>query len=311
MGVNFWVEAMSTGVVLGTPLAYAALGELVAERSGVVNLGVEGMMLIGAVVGFIIGLKTGSAALAFIGAALAGGALALVHGVLTISLRTNQIVMGLTLTILGTGLSSYLGKNYGYQPLTHTLGIINVPLLDGIPWIGKIFFRHDIMVYLLPVAVATVAFVISRTQLGLWLRATGESPAAADAAGVPVFAVRYGAVAFGGMLAGIAGAYLSVVYTRSWSDQMTAGRGWIAIALVIFASWRPVLILPGALLFGFIDALNFQLQAKGVSVPSQYLSMMPYIFTLIILTLVWTRQRRRNWGMPLALGSPYEREARE
>jgi general nucleoside transport system permease protein len=309
--VSFWVDALSTGVVLGTPLAYAALGELVAERSGVVNLGVEGMMLIGAVVGFVIGLKTGSVALAFLAAALAGGALALVHGVMTIGLRTNQIVMGLTLTILGTGLSSYIGQSYGNQPLTHTLGTLNIPLLDDIPWIGKILFRHDIMVYLVPVAVAGVALIIYRTQVGLWLRATGESPAAADAAGVPVFAVRYVAVAFGGMLAGIAGAYLSIVYTRSWSDQMTAGRGWIAIALVIFASWRPVLILPGALLFGFIDALNFQLQAKGVSVPSQYLSMMPYVFTLVVLTLVWTRQRKRNWGMPLALGNPYEREARE
>jgi general nucleoside transport system permease protein len=160
------------------------------------------------------------------------------------------------------------------------------------------------------VLVVAVAFAMARTRVGLWLRAAGESPAAADAAGVPIFAVRYVAVWLGGVCAGIAGAYLSVVYVRSWSDQLTAGRGWIAIALVIFASWRPLLLLPGALLFGFIDALNFQLQAKGVSVPSQYLAMMPYIFTLVVLTVVWTRQRSRNWGMPHALGAPYEREAR-
>jgi simple sugar transport system permease protein len=308
--VNFWIQALSTGVVLGTPLAYAALGELVAERAGIVNLGVEGMMLIGAVVGFIVALKTGSVALAFVLAAVAGAILAAVHGVMTINLRTNQIVMGLTLTILGTGLSSYIGNAYGYKALSHTLSPVGIPLLDKIPWIGKIFFRHDVIVYLVPVVIIVVGLLVTRTRWGLWLRATGESPAAADAAGVPVFVVRHVAVAIGGMLAGIAGAYLSVIYTRSWSDQMTAGRGWIAIALVIFASWRPLLLLPGALLFGFIDALNFQLQAKGVSVPSQYLSMMPYVFTLIVLALVWTRQRRRNWGMPLALGNPYEREAR-
>jgi general nucleoside transport system permease protein len=308
--MNFWIDALSTGVVLGTPLAYAAVGELIAERAGVVNLGVEGMMLIGAVVGFIVALKTGSVPLAFVIAAVAGGILAAIHGVMTINLRTNQIVMGLTLTILGTGLSSYIGNSYGNQALSHTLNPVGIPLLDKIPWIGKIFFRHDVLVYLAPVLIVVIGLVITRTRYGLWLRATGESPGAADAAGVPVFAVRHIAVALGGMLAGIGGAYLSVVYTRSWSDQMTAGRGWIAIALVIFASWRPWLILPGALLFGFIDALNFQLQAKGVSVPSQYLSMMPYVFTLVVLAVVWTRQRRRNWGMPLSLGNPYEREAR-
>jgi general nucleoside transport system permease protein len=308
--MNFWIEALSTGVVLGTPLAYAAVGELIAERSGVVNLGVEGMMLIGAVVGFVVALKTGSVALAFIVAALAAGVLAAIHGVMTINLRTNQIVMGLTLTILGTGLSSYIGNSYGYKALSHTLTPVGIPLLDKIPWLGRIFFRHDVVVYLAPIVIVIVTLLVTRTRFGLWLRATGESPAAADAAGVPVFLVRHAAVAIGGMLAGIGGAYLSVIYTRSWSDQMTAGRGWIAIALVIFASWRPLLILPGALLFGFIDALNFQLQAKGVSVPSQYLSMMPYVFTLVVLALVWTRQRKRNWGMPLALGNPYEREAR-
>jgi simple sugar transport system permease protein len=308
--VNFWIDALSTGVVLGTPLAFAAVGELIAERAGVINLGVEGMMLIGAVVGFVVGVKSDSVALAFAAGAMAGGVLALVHAVMTVSLGVNQIVMGLTLTILGTGLSSYIGADYGDVPLHHELGTVDIPLLAQIPWIGKIFFQHDVMVYFAGLLVVGVAVAMARTRPGLWLRAAGESPAAADAAGVPIFAVRYVAVWFGGLLAGIAGAYLSVVYVRSWSDQLTAGRGWIAIALVIFASWRPLLLLPGALLFGFIDALNFQLQAKGVSVPSQYLAMMPYIFTLVVLTVVWTRQRSRNWGMPHALGAPYEREAR-
>jgi simple sugar transport system permease protein len=308
--VDFWIDALSTGVVLGTPLAYAATGELIAERAGVINLGVEGMMLVGAVVGFAVGVNTDSVLLAFIAGAAAGGLLALVHTGMVIGLRVNQIVMGLTLTILGTGLSSYIGADYGSKPLRHELGTLDIPLLSSIPWLGRIFFRHDVMVYLAGVLVVVVAVIVTRSRGGLWLRAAGESPAAADAAGVPIFAVRYAAVCIGGVLAGVGGAYLSVVYTRSWSDQLTAGRGWIALALVIFASWRPLLILPGALLFGFIDALNFQLQAKGVSVPSQYLSMMPYVFTLVVLTVVWTRQRTRNWGMPLALGVPYEREGR-
>lgn len=308
--MSFWIEVLSTGVVLGTPLAYAALGELIAERAGVINLGIEGMMLVGAVVGFAVGLTTDSFALGFIAAALAGGALALVFALMTITFRVNQIVMGLTLTILGTGLSSYVGSSYGSRPMPDQLGSVDIPGLAKIPWIGDIFFRHDVLVYLAVVLIVVAAVVIGRTRKGLWLRAAGESPLAADAAGVPVFLVRYVAVWLGGVLAGIGGAYLSLLYVRSWSDQLTAGRGWIALALVIFSSWRPLLLLPGALLFGSIDALNFQLQARGVSVPSQYLAMMPYVFTLVALGIIWTRQRGRNWGMPRSLGVPYEREGR-
>jgi general nucleoside transport system permease protein len=262
------------------------------------------------VVAFSLKMQTDSLLLAFATGALAGGVVALVHAVMCITLRANQIVMGLTLTILGTGLSSYIGADYGNRPLEAGLSDWNIPLLADIPAIGEILFQHDPLVYLAVAAVIAAAYAINRSRAGLWLRATGESPGAADAAGVPVFAVRYVAVWLGGVFAGVAGAYLSVVYVRSWSDQLTAGRGWIAIALVIFASWRPLLILPGALLFGFIDALNFQLQAEGVAISSQYLSMMPYVFTLVVLTVVWTRQRNRNWGMPQALGNPYEREAR-
>ncbi|MBS1676673.1 MAG: ABC transporter permease [Actinobacteria bacterium] len=309
--MNFWVDALSTGVVLGTPLAFAGLGELIAERAGVINLGVEGMMLIGAVVGFAVGIHTGSIFWAMVAGGFAGGLLGLLHAAMTIGLKVNQIVMGLTLTILGTGLSSYIGASYGNEPFKEHLSKIDIPLLSKIPWIGEIFFQQDIMVYIAIVTVIAAALIINRTRQGLALRGVGEAPAAADAAGVPVFAVRYVAVWLGGVLAGIGGAYLSVVYTQSWSNELTAGRGWIAIALVIFASWRPLLLLPGALLFGFIEALNFQLQAKGVSIPSQYLSMMPYVFTLVVLALVWTRQRGRSgWGMPEALGNPYEREGR-
>lgn len=308
--MNFWVDALSTGVVLGTPLAFAALGELIAERAGVINLGVEGMMLVGAVVGFAVGIETGSVFLAMLAGAFAGGVLALVHAVMTIGLRVNQIVMGLTLTILGIGLSSYIGADYGDEPFKHQLSDVDIPLLSKIPWLGEILFQQDILVYFAIVTVVVAGLVINRSRQGLALRGVGEAPAAADAAGVPVFAVRYVAVWLGGVLAGLGGAYLSVVYTRSWSDELTAGRGWIAIALVIFASWRPLLLLPGALLFGFIEALNFQLQARNVDIASQYLSMMPYVFTLVVLAIVWTRQRSRNWGMPQALGTAYEREGR-
>ncbi|MFE7215674.1 ABC transporter permease [Streptomyces sp. NPDC057611] len=308
--MSFLIDALSVAVVLSTPLVYAALGELIAERAGVMNLGVEGMMLVGAVSGFVVAVRVNSFTLAFLVAALAGAALALVHAVMSITLGVNQVVMGLTLTVLGTGLSSYIGSSFGDERLKGSVGTIPIPLLSDIPGVGEVLFRHDLLVYLAPVTVAGSALLINRTRVGLWLRAAGEAPAAADAAGVPVFAVRYAAVTIGGVLAGVAGAYLSLVYVGSWSDQMTAGRGWIALALVIFASWRPVLLLPGALLFGFIDALNFQLQLRGVSIPSPYLSMMPYVFTLVALTIVWTRQRARHWGMPEALGIPYEREAR-
>ena len=180
-----------------------------------------------------------------VGGGFAGGVLGLLHAVMTIGLQVNQIVMGLTLTILGTGLSSYIGTSYGNEPFKEHLSKIDIPLLSKIPWIGEIFFQQDIMVYIAIVTVIVAALIINRTRQGLALRGVGEAPAAADAAGVPVFAVRYVAVWLGGVLAGIGGAYLSVVYTQSWSNELTAGRGWIAIALVIFASWRPLLLLPG------------------------------------------------------------------
>lgn len=308
--MSFWVSAMSTGIVLGTPLAYAALGELLAERAGVINLGVEGMMLMGAAVGFIVALQTNSPMLG-VGAGMAAGAgLALVHALMTIGMRVNQVVMGLTLTILGTGLSAYIGTGYSGQKPHGTFPAVPIPGLSGTPFFGKVFFDHDLLVYGVPVLAVAIWFMIYRTRVGLWLRASGEQPGAADASGVPVFAIRYLAVTAGGALAGLAGAYFSVVYTGLWAEGMTNGRGWIAIALVIFASWDPLLVLLGALLFGFVDGLNFEFQIIGVPVPTQVLAMMPYVFTLVVLAATWTRMRRRHIGMPEALGVPYEREAR-
>jgi ABC-type uncharacterized transport system permease subunit len=222
----------------------------------------------------------------------------------------NQIVMGLTLTILGGGLSAYIGTgSSGRRPEVNILAI-PIPGLSSIPVLGKVLFTHDVFAYAVPFIALAIWLLLYRSKFGLWLRAAGEQPAAADASGVPVFLIRYLAVIAGGGFAGLAGAYFSVVYTRGWAEGMTNGRGWIAIALVIFGSWNPIAVLVGALLFGFVDGLNFQFQSVGVPVSTHLLAMMPYVFTLVVLVATWTRMRHRHVGMPEGLGLPYEREAR-
>ena len=308
--MTFWVNSLSAGIVLGTPLAYAALGELIAERAGVMNLGVEGMMLMGAVVGFIVTLGTHSAVAGFAAAIAAGAAMGALHALMTIGLRVNQIVMGLTLTILGGGLSAYIGTGYSGRRPEVDISAVPLPGLSSLPVLGKVLFSHDVFAYAAPFLALAIWLFLHRSRFGLWLRAAGEQPGAADASGVPVFLIRYLAVMAGGGLAGLAGAYFSVVYTRGWAEGMTNGRGWIAIALVIFGNWDPIAVLLGALLFGFVDGLNFQLQGIGVPVSTHLLAMMPYVFTLVVLVATWTRMRHRHTGMPEALGLPYEREAR-
>src|SRR5437867_1512678 len=277
--VTFWLNSVSVGIVLGTPLAYAALGELIAERAGVMNLGVEGMMLIGAVVGFIVTVRTQNAFLGMAAAVVAGAALASVHAVMTVGLRVSQIVMGLTLNIPGAGLSAYPGGGSAGRRPGGEINAIPIPVLSQLPVIGSVLFNHDVFVYAVPFIAIGIWLLIYRTRFGLWLRAAGEQPGAADASGVPVFLIRYLAVIVGGGFAGLAGAYFSVVYTRAWAEGMTGGRGWIAIALVIFGTWNPIVVLVGALIFGFVDGLNFQLQSVGVPVSSHLLAMMPYVFT--------------------------------
>jgi ABC-type uncharacterized transport system permease subunit len=308
--VSFWLNSLSVGIVLGTPLAYAAMGELIAERAGVMNLGVEGMMLMGAVAGFIVTFGTHSPVAGFAAAIAAGAALASVHAVMTVGLRVNQIVMGLTLTILGAGLSAYIGTGYAGRRPGASVSAIAIPILSQIPLLGGVLFDHDVFVYAVPFVALGIWLLLYRSRFGLWLRAAGEQPGAADASGIPVFLIRYLAVIAGGGFAGLAGAYFSVVYTQAWAEGMTNGRGWIAIALVIFGTWDPVVVLFGAVLFGFVGGLNFQLQSAGVPVSTHLLAMMPYAFTLIVLVFTWTRLRHRHVGMPEALGVPYEREAR-
>lgn len=308
--MDFLQASLAAAVVLAVPLVLAALGELVAERAGILNLGVEGMMLVGAALGFRVAVDSGSLLTAVLAGGVGGLLLSLVHAFVCITLRANQIVSGLTLTLLGVGLSAFIGNAYSGAPLSLEVGTVAVPVLSQIPFVGPVLFDQDVFVYATVPLVLVVSYALFRTRVGSWVRASGEAPAAADAAGVPVLWVRYAATAFGGLLAGVGGCYFSVVFARAWTDNLTAGRGWIALALVIFAAWRPLLLLPGAVFFGFIDSLNFQLQASGAKVSADLLGMMPYVLTLIVLMVAWHSQARRHRGMPRALGTPYQRESR-
>ncbi|MDI6825243.1 MAG: ABC transporter permease [Bacillota bacterium] len=304
-----WVLAVSicqAAVTAGTPILFAALGEILAERAGVLNLGVEGMMLVGAVSGFLVTVRTGSPWLGLLGALVAGGLMALIHAVLCVGLRANQVVSGLALTLFGTGLSGYLGKPVIGVPAPSTFRAVEVPVLGDIPFLGPVVFGHDYLVYISYLLVPALWFFLYRTRPGLHMRAVGENPAAADAMGINVGWTRYIYTVAGGVLAGAGGVYLSLAYAPTWLENMTAGRGWIAVALVIFAGWNPLVALAGSYLFGGVDALGLRIQAVGTVVPSFFLSMLPYIFTILVL-LVSTRGGRRL-GAPGALGLAYDRE---
>jgi simple sugar transport system permease protein len=301
------ITLLTAAVGAGAALLLAALGELVAERSGIINLGVEGMMLVGAATGFIVMDAAGSAAVGALAAAGAGAALASVHALFSVTLRSNQIISGLGLTIAGTGLAAIIGKSVVGVPAEHTFDEVSVPLLSSIPGLGEIFFEQHALVYAGYLAAPIVWLVLWRTRVGLHLRAVGENPAAADTMGVPVALYRYGAVLFGGALAGLAGATLSLAESPGWSEGMTAGRGWIAVGLVIFALWSPLRLLAAAFFFGTLDVLAFRAQIIGLDVPSTILGMIPYVGTIIVLIAVTTFGLRRRLGAPDALGMPYVR----
>jgi general nucleoside transport system permease protein len=296
-------------VAAGTPLLFAALGEVVAERAGVINLGVEGMMLIGAVTGFLAMNETGSLAAGVAAALLAGALIASVHAFFSVTIRANQIISGLGITIAGTGLAAVLGRSVVGVPARATFDDLHVPFLGDIPWLGGILFDQHALVYVGYVLAPVVWWATRRTRLGLHLRAVGENPAAADAMGVSVALYRYGAVLFGGALAGLAGASLSLAESPGWTEGMTAGRGWIALALVIFATWNPIRALFGAYFFGALDVLAFRAQIIGVDVPATVLGMIPYVATILVLIVVTLLGARKRLGAPAALGVPYVREA--
>lgn len=305
----FLMAILSSAIIAGTPILYAALGELVTERAGVLNLGVEGMMLIGAVCGFMATIVSGNTWIGFVAAMLAGGMMGLIHATLTVSLRANQVVSGLALTLFGTGLSGYLGKAYIGIPVAEPFRGLALPMLSDIPWIGPVLFKQDVLVYLSWLMVLALWFFLKRTRPGLYLKAVGENPAAADSLGINVYLLRYFYIVLGGMLCGAGGAYLSLASAPSWLENMTAGRGWIAVALVIFALWRPGRALIGSYLFGGIDSLGFHLQAAGVHISHFFLQMLPYLFTITVLTVVMARRGGRL-AAPGALGLPYDREER-
>jgi simple sugar transport system permease protein len=288
----------------GTVLALAGLGLLINERAGIVNLGAEGMMLVAAVAGFATGVATGSDLLAFGAGALAGAGMAALFGALAIGLNTNQVATGLALSLFGGGFSAFVGVGLVQAQLGPRLNF-QVPVLADIPFIGPALFRHHPMVYGALLLAFALGWFLYRSRAGLVLRAVGESPESAHALGYPVRRIRFGAVLAGGALCGLAGAYLSVVYTPLWVEGMVAGKGWIALALTTFATWRPARVLLGAYVFGGVTMLQFHLQGQGVEVASQLLSMLPYLATIVVLVLI---SRNAGWvraNMPAALGKPF------
>jgi ABC-type uncharacterized transport system permease subunit len=313
---SVWVVVVASAVTYGTPLLYAALGELLAERSGVLNLGVEGMMLVGAVMGFWAVQRTGSLSLAIVVAAIAGASMALIHAFLVITLRANQIVSGLALVIFAgaLGLSSYLGNdlNLADQPARHAFTPFFPKSWQSADVVGPILFKQSALVYASWALVVIVALYLNRTRLGLNVRSVGESPAAADAMGINVTAYRYAHTLLGGAFAGVGGACFSLWITPQWVDGITAGAGWIAIALVIFAFWRPALCLVGAYLFGAFSGIPFTFQARGIltGIPPELFQSLPYVMTVVVLVLVSTAGARRRLGAPASLGTPYVREER-
>jgi simple sugar transport system permease protein len=288
----------------GTVLAIAGLGLLINERAGIVNLGAEGMMLVAAIAGFATAVQTGSDWLAFGAGALAGAVMAAAFGVLVIWLNTNQYATGLALSLFGSGFSAFVGIRYTQERLASRPHFA-IPGLSDIPFLGPALFRQHPMVYLTMLLTAGLAWFLYRSRAGLVLRAVGESPESAHALGYPVRRIRLLAVTCGGALCGVAGAYISVVYTPLWVEGMVAGKGWIALALTTFATWRPSRVLLGAYLFGGVTMLQFHLQGEGVAISSQLLTMLPYLATIVVLVLISRNPAWIRTNMPASLGKPF------
>ncbi len=301
--MNF-VPVILTVITASTPLLFAATGELITEKSGVLNLGVEGMMLVGAIAAFAVASTTGSGLAGIVAGAAAGTAMASVFAFLTLTLLANQVATGLALTIFGIGISALIGASYvgfALEPLPK----LAIPVISDIPVIGPILFGQDFLVYLSFVMIIAVAWFLSRTRPGLILKAVGESHDSAHALGYPVIAIRYAAVLFGGAMSGLAGAYLSLAYTPLWAENMTAGRGWIALALVVFATWRPGRVILGAYMFGAITILQLHAQGWGIEVASQFMSMLPYLATILVLVLISRDKTKIRLNAPQCIGKVF------
>jgi simple sugar transport system permease protein len=298
------IPILVAAVAAGTPMVFAALGELVTEKSGVLNLGVEGMMLMGAVTGFAVAASTGNPWLGAVGGMAAGAAMALIFAVLTLNLMANQVASGLALTLFGVGLSAFLGKPYESVSLT-VAPPPAIPLLSQIPVLGPLLFNYHLLVYVSWVLFAAIAWFLYKSRAGLVLRSIGESPESAHAIGYPVIRIRYLATLFGGAMAGLGGAYLSEFYAPLWVEGMTAGRGWIALALVVFATWRPARVMIGAYLFGGVTIAQFFAQGAGISIASQFLSSLPYLATIVVLVFISRNLATIRLNAPVSLAKSY------
>ncbi len=315
MSISFLTSILAITLRAGTSLVYATVGEIYTERAGILNLGVEGMMMMGAVSAFAVAYHTGSLVLALLTAMLVGGLLAAIHAFLSVSLRANQVVSGLTLTLFGTGMASFLGQRLGpggsrlVGLVGPSMARIPIPLLSQLPIVGSSLFNQDLITYSIYIFVPLAWWYLYKTRPGLYLRAVGENPQTADAMGINVSLNRYLYTILGGALAGLGGAHLSLSYTKGWTENITGGRGWIAVALVIFATWDPMRAIVGALLFGSINAVQFRMQAAGTTIPAALLNMLPYIATIVVLVAItWWETLSKRVGAPAALGLPYARE---
>jgi len=305
--MDYVVSILVATIAAGTPLVFAALGELVTEKSGVLNLGVEGMMLVGAIAAFAATAATGSAWLGVIAGLGAGTAMALIFAVLTLTLMANQVAAGLALSLFGVGLSAFVGKAYESVSLEASAPLA-IPFLAKIPLVGPVLFAQQWLVYVSWAVFAGVVWFLYRSRTGLVLRSVGEAPKSAHAIGYSVIAIRYLATLFGGAMAGVGGAFLSVFYTPLWVENMTAGRGWIALALVVFATWRPARVMIGAYLFGGVTVAQFFAQGEGAAIPSQFLSMLPYLATIVVLVLISRNVNTIRLNAPVSLGKPFHPE---
>jgi general nucleoside transport system permease protein len=315
MNEAFFISILVITIRAGASLLYATFGAIITERSGIQNLGVEGIMIVSAAVSFAAAFHSGSAWLGVGAAILTGILLGLIHALLTITLRAEQVVSGLAMTIFGSGLASFMGQRLGPGGTT-MVGLqgpsfqrIPIPYLVEIPYIGPSLFNQDLLIYILYLIIPVIWFYFYKTRKGLELRAVGENPQAVDALGINVTRLRFIYTIIGAVFMSIAGAHLSLGYLQGWADNITGGRGWIAIALVIFSTWNPLRAVLGAILFGGINAIQFRMQAAGTTLPSSFLNMLPYIATILVLIFItWTEKFRKRLGTPTSLGIPFVRE---
>jgi general nucleoside transport system permease protein len=306
--IEFLIAIITGTIVAATPLTYAGLGELIAERAGMLNLGVEGMMLVGALVAVVVGAASGSFLLGYAAAAAAGAAMALLFALLTLQLQANQVATGLALTLFGSGLSAFAGRKIIGTPI-EGIRALHFPWLSDLPWVGPLLFRFDAAVYGSIALFVAVRWLLKHSGAGLQLRAVGESPATAYALGQPVTLTRYLAVLFGGACSGIGGAYLSTALTPMWVPGISAGRGWIALALVVFATWKPTRVMFGAYLFGGVTLLQLHAQGMGLNIAPEILSMLPYAATILVLAIICRNPNTILLNQPASLGKNFHPDA--